>query len=988
MINNTHSTDIQILVVEDELILAEDVRANLTGLGYGVPHIAVSGEDAVRKVGEMRPDLVLMDIKLQGEMDGIEAAERIRADFDIPVIYMTAFSDNATLQRVKITEPFGYIIKPVDTRELHVTVEMALYRHRLETRLKESERWLDTTLRSIDDGVIATDDVGRVAFMNTVAEGLTGWKQADAVGRDLTEVFRIVDEATGEGPALGQAEGAENPATRVLLEGVVAGLANHTLLIRKDGARIPVDGSGAPIRDDGGAVTGVVLAFRDIIERVRAEEALRESEEKIREIFNASPDIIIVTDVQGNVIECNQVALDVQGISAREEVIGRNAFDFVAPQDRQRAVQSIARASAQDPIRGVEYTLLAQGGREFPGEISGSTIRDADGQPTAIVTITRDITARKRAEQLLRALNQAALAMAQALTPDEIFTAVGETFKELGFECMILLLDESRTRLITRYITYGGQTLRTAEKLTGLSHRDFTFPAKSVAEYSDVIWKRKTVYISNTIEMLRRASPGPIKRLAGQLVRMLKIPRSIAAPLIVADEVIGVLLVQSDDLVKEDALAIAAFAHQVSAAWRKAQLYERARQEIAERKRAEEGQRKALARALQATRALRELNATLEAKVAARTADIRAEKERSETILRRVGDAIIMADLEMRIQYVNPAFSTLTGYTVEEVLGRHANSVGAMVEPGAVQQSIESALAEGRQWQGEAPSRRKDGRIYDAAIIIAPLRDAEGNLTGYVSSHRDISQQKTLERARNQFMDNVSHQLRTPVTTLQLYAHLMQRTEMSEKSRDYLQTMREEIDWLIQLMLDILEMTALDSGKAVTVWEAVSVPVMIENTITRYTSKAETSNLTMMIKPLPPDLPVVKGDQVRLEQALGEIVENAIIFTSESAQSASGGHVALQVETVEDEGATWVTITVQDTGPGIPPEEQERVFDRFFRGSLAESGHIPGVGLGLSIAREIMRVHGGRVEMESGETGSTFKLWLPSSDPLLARPEE
>ncbi|MCP4591300.1 MAG: PAS domain S-box protein, partial [bacterium] len=216
----------------------------------------VSGEEAVRQAGELQPDLVLMDIKLQGEMDGIEAAGQIQTRFDIPVIYITALSDAAPVQRAKITEPFGYVIKPVDTRELHATVEMALHRHRLETRLKESERWLDTTLRSIGDGVIATDEQGRVAFMNPVAEELTGWKQAEAVGRDLTEVFRIVNEATGEA--------AENPAARVLREGVVVGLANHTLLIRKDGARIPIDDSGAPIRDDDGTITGVALVFRDI----------------------------------------------------------------------------------------------------------------------------------------------------------------------------------------------------------------------------------------------------------------------------------------------------------------------------------------------------------------------------------------------------------------------------------------------------------------------------------------------------------------------------------------------------------------------------------------------------------------------------------------------------------------------------------------------------------------------------------------------------
>jgi signal transduction histidine kinase len=116
----------------------------------------------------------------------------------------------------------------------------------------------------------------------------------------------------------------------------------------------------------------------------------------------------------------------------------------------------------------------------------------------------------------------------------------------------------------------------------------------------------------------------------------------------------------------------------------------------------------------------------------------------------------------------------------------------------------------------------------------------------------------------------------------------------------------------------------------------------------------------------------VKGDQARLAQALSELVENALIFTP------AGGQVTVEAETTKEEGQHWVTIAVRDTGPGISPEEQERLFERFFRGTLAESGHIPGTGLGLSMAQEIMRAHGGRVTVKSqvGE-GSTFTLWLP-----------
>ena len=138
---------VQILVVEDEKIVAKDIQNRLRNFGYAVPAIASSGEEAIKKAAEVQPDLVLMDIMLNKSMDGVETAKQIRERFNIPVVYLTAYADDSTLQRAKITEPFGYILKPFEERELYTTIEMALYKHKMEKRLKESEQWFATTLR-------------------------------------------------------------------------------------------------------------------------------------------------------------------------------------------------------------------------------------------------------------------------------------------------------------------------------------------------------------------------------------------------------------------------------------------------------------------------------------------------------------------------------------------------------------------------------------------------------------------------------------------------------------------------------------------------------------------------------------------------------------------------------------------------------------------------------------------------------------------------
>ncbi|MBI2919290.1 MAG: response regulator [Chloroflexi bacterium] len=133
----------RILVVEDESIVAMDIQTRLGRLGYSVVGVAASAEGAIAKAGETRPDLVLMDIRLEGEMDGIEAAGRIRSDFNIPVVYVTAYADEETLQRAKVTEPFGYILKPFETRELFTTIEMGLCKHKGEQALLQKNQELE-----------------------------------------------------------------------------------------------------------------------------------------------------------------------------------------------------------------------------------------------------------------------------------------------------------------------------------------------------------------------------------------------------------------------------------------------------------------------------------------------------------------------------------------------------------------------------------------------------------------------------------------------------------------------------------------------------------------------------------------------------------------------------------------------------------------------------------------------------------------------------
>ena len=137
-------TNAKLVVVEDEIIVAKDIQNRLKRFGYDVPAVAASGEEAIVKVAEIYPDLVLMDIRLKGEMDGIEAARQIYTQFNIPIIYLTAYADDSTIERAKITGAFGYLLKPFKERELYTSIEVTLSKHRMERQLKQHEQWLDT----------------------------------------------------------------------------------------------------------------------------------------------------------------------------------------------------------------------------------------------------------------------------------------------------------------------------------------------------------------------------------------------------------------------------------------------------------------------------------------------------------------------------------------------------------------------------------------------------------------------------------------------------------------------------------------------------------------------------------------------------------------------------------------------------------------------------------------------------------------------------
>ncbi|MBC5767652.1 sensor histidine kinase [Ramlibacter albus] len=252
----------KVLVVEDELVVAEDLKDRLERMGFEVVGSTDDAQEAIALASSARPDVVLMDIMLHGHADGIEAAEAIADRCGIPVIFLTAHSDSATLARATQAGPAGYVVKPFQDDQVRAAIVTAGARVRLQRRSQLAASWLGAAMGCLGDALVATDGAGAIVLMNQAAQALTGWTQQEAVGRPCSEVIRLARNGGGEP--------VEDPATRALRSGSATRVGDDTELVRRNGERILVDESASCVVDEDGAVTAAVVVLVDASRRGQA----------------------------------------------------------------------------------------------------------------------------------------------------------------------------------------------------------------------------------------------------------------------------------------------------------------------------------------------------------------------------------------------------------------------------------------------------------------------------------------------------------------------------------------------------------------------------------------------------------------------------------------------------------------------------------------------------------------------------------------------
>ncbi|MDP1677311.1 MAG: PAS domain S-box protein [Bacteroidota bacterium] len=385
------------LIVEDEKTVAQNLRSILSSAGYTTIDEVSSGTQAIEAVMASPPDIILMDIVIEEDMDGIDAAEKILKQFDIPIIFLTAYSDEKTVQRAKRIEAYGYILKPFEERDVLTAVEMALYKHKVESEVKEQRGWLSTTLRSIADAVIATDKKGIIKFINIIAEQLTGWKQEDAIGKKLDDVFIIENEKTGERIL--------NPVAKILSSRSVNAVAHNTILLAKNGTRTSIEDSASPIFNDSGEITGIVFTFRDETERRKIQDELNKNEKRFRALIEKSAESFSIMDSDGIIQYTSGASHAILGYSF-EDLVGKNAFAFIHEEDIEQSKKNLSKILSRNGTSIVSQLRFRHKNGDWRWlEATGTNLIN-DPAVNGIVVNFRDITYQKESEEKLNHINK------------------------------------------------------------------------------------------------------------------------------------------------------------------------------------------------------------------------------------------------------------------------------------------------------------------------------------------------------------------------------------------------------------------------------------------------------------------------------------------------------------------------------------------------------------------------------------------------------
>ncbi len=890
----------KILIVEDEIIIAKELESKLRSTGYAIAGVVTSGEEAVEEALKKKPDIILMDISLQGLMTGIDAAEVIRKTQNIPVIYLTATSDEATIKKAEKGAPYGFIIKPYTDRELQTNIEIALLRHKLEMQFIDRGDWLTSTFDSMGDAVIATDRNSIILKMNPLSEKLTGWGKDEAIGKKISEVFQTIDEKTGEDLTNSLLKNIERKLSDSLL--------NTQILISRTGEKIYIDKNAEPIKDENGRILGVVLIFRDVSEKRTLQQRILDSEKKFRHIFNQANDGIFLFE-KDILRDCNDKARKLFGFK-KEDIINfpvEKLYPYIRMEPPELPAREAFVKMLRNNIHKGEFMMRKADGSLIEAEINLSSV-EIDNKSMELVFV-HDITERNKLEEALQKSEKQYRQLVELA--EEGIWSIDNKFET--------------TFANPRMAAMAGYTV---SEMKGKSFYSFFSPdeIKNFPKNGG----RKKPKNSNSIEarLIKKDRSSIFVRMAGSPVT--REERITSGYIFVVTDITDIKKEQDE---------------------------------------------------------IRKLSYAV---------------EQSPT-------SIVITDVDGNIEYFNPRFMELTGYSREELYGRNPRILKSGDMPREDYIKLWNTIREGGTWRGLFHNKKKNGELYWESASISPLKNSKGVITHYIGLKEDITYKKLAEETlqktltefaelnknldnkireeveKNREMDqmliqqsrlaamgemigNIAHQWRQPINALGIIIQNIEQTfDYKKLTKKYLE------DTVFKAMSIITYMSrTIDDFRNFfrpdKEMEDFSISNAIRKTISFIESSFKEHNIVISFTP-EKDI-IRKGFPNEYCQAVMNLLSNVKDAVLERNIMQSSVVITLQ----EKYGRS--VLTIQDDAGGIADNILDRIFDPYF--TTKEFG----TGIGLYMSKVIIEKNmGGKLTARNtgkapGKIGAVFQIEL------------
>ncbi len=978
-----------------QLLLEEKNQHALADTNLAVEHqILKASQDLAENI-----DLILIDYcNLKKNHSKLEKLKKEKRPAFLPVLLMTNQQELTDFDESLLKAVDEIIIKPFGSNEFQTRINLLLQLRHLSLEKKD---WFRTTLYSIGDGVITTDNTGKVQQMNPIAEKLTGWPESEARGKPLTEIFNIIDEHTRHK--------IKNPVQRVLKSGKLVNLTNHTILISRQGKEIPISDSGAPILDLNDNIIGCVLVFRDQSKERQAKHEIQMARQLAEAIVDTLREAVLTLNSRLEVVSANRSFYKLFNLQ-EENVIGQNIYQIAdgllnLPDLRVVLDEILVEAETVDDF-AITREFKNLGRRTILFNAKKVELEEPSGN--LILLAMEDITDRSQFEEALR-------------ESEERYRTVVEN-SQTG----VLIIDDNYKLTYVNnkvYEIFG----RKHDEIVGQDFRKFL--AKDsldlVAERYKKRQRGEEVPAQYQFHIVRKdgelrtiqISSAVIKNTKGRvftIAQILDVTEHQQAEealreseekyrLIVENAHDGIEITQNDRIM----FCNARFAEMLGYSVEELKdipfnkIYsEKAIRELHERQKRREAGLPVPKR--YKTTLKRKDGQLIDVEVSYEIIDYQGhpatfaiirdvseqtkaqmELERLMTAIEQAGESILITDLTGKIQYVNPAFEKISGYPREEAIGQTPRILKSGKQDLTFYEKLWTTIINGQTWQGRIINKRKDGQLFTEEKTISPVRNAEGNITHFVAVGRDVSQQILLEQQfrQSQKMESigrlaggVAHDYNNMLTVILGNAQLgMSKMDKNNPFFDYF----AKIHQAATRSADITKQLLAFARKQTIEPKVLDLNDTIENML-KMLRRLIGEDIDLAWLPYSSLWPV-KLDPSQVDQILVNLIVNA----RDAIQGV--GKITIETENriIDDDYCTthagftpgeYVMLAVSDNGCGMEKEILDKIFEPFF--TTKEMGK--GTGLGLATVYGIVKQNNGFINVysEPGK-GTTFKIYIP-----------